>query len=305
MPKERVGGKRPIDDSFEFHILEEFADYADTQHVTAESFIELAGNGDVHNVLPERRHRANARVGIPEQYFETVDSSCRTEAVMPVLRSATQMAVIDGKMYTKCAEPCVAVMSLFYEGRVRRDGVLQHPARRYNERGYTVRLITSIGQIPNPEKAALFPLQDFKSAIQAARRGNANQIQVKDFLNEANSKRYPGFLDNVVFSEDDAIPSEAAASLRKFIFLTETAWDDHFEDTTKVRMFCDLKDAVAHMPSEDALETLERVGERWLETYGTDGRNVAAVATLRRAVDAASRRPVQLAPPPATRRLGM
>ena len=272
---------------------ERYAAEADISHLDVSEFFTKARTGAIGNVLPRQDELNSRKFMSAEEYFESVRFSFRDKVAKPIFEAAKNLVVIDGMMYVRCLEPCYAVMPVTFQGPAVYDGVRQPGNHVYSERGSALRIVTGMDRLRNLADTQLFPLQNFKNPIQYARRLNAIRRQVREFLNETNAARVPQLMSDHFNEPDNAFVSEAGAKLNQFLALQQAAWVNPLEDTGKLRLFCDLKEAAADFPSEKALELLETSGAEWLEAHApVDEWNHPETEALRSAVDAVTQRPV-------------
>ena len=231
-----------------------------------------------------------ARERAASDYFETVEFSTREVAMQAITEAACRLLFVDGQVYVRCHEPCVMVRKSSYS--VRGNG--RPLSTVYVD---TVKISTQLAEEDGASEAELFPLQRFGDALAQARRGNGWNRVNRDAVNGANASRQPQLFSDYFLDPRNAAMSEAAAYMRKFILLLEGQRDLTLPlgDTVRLRMYCDLAEAVGRLPSEDAMARIEETAGRWLGRHGNGFLHLrGAHEALRRALAAASERPVDV-----------
>jgi hypothetical protein len=263
-----------------YKALHDFIVHADPNLVTYEEFAARAKDGRVGSVLPIQRDLTSAAFRKPEEYFSEVRSTYRQDQIRPHANATRSLAVINGYVYRKCDEPFVALTKIGISSKFEKDDVM------------ALRIVTRFSDHDRPGYSRFYPLQLFHDALIVARRLNAGlgNRNIKHEIYQLNESRRPELFGDYYADPDSDHISNATLKLREFLTVQERDWAYPLDDTIKLRLYCDLKEALLKMPSDEALDTLEVAGGEWLKLYA--GAMGSASTRLKQAVEAASMRSV-------------
>jgi hypothetical protein len=137
----------------------------------------------------------------------------------------------------------------------------------------------------------------FKEALSRTRRQNAANRQTKDMLNDFNVRKQPVLSGDYFLDPENAGLADCAIKLRQFLVVV--AQDREallpISDTRKMRLYCDLSEALAQMPSDGAMDVIERAGREYLDHYEVDREvNHKEQVYLKKAMQAAAGRSINL-----------
>jgi hypothetical protein len=233
-------------------------------------------------------------------YFETVDFTDRVKHVRLVEEAARDILLVDGFVYQRCIEPMIVQRMVTCDRQNERLGrVVAHmgEALRIVNRPPTDRSETAARMYWHFSGADTYPLHMFKEALSRTRRQNAANRQTKDMLNDFNVRKQPVLSGDYFLDPENAGLADCAIKLRQFLVVV--AQDREallpISGTRKMRLYCDLSEALAQMPSDGAMDVIERAGREYLDHYEVD-REVhhKEQVYLKKAMQAAAGRSINL-----------
>jgi hypothetical protein len=257
--------------------------------ITVGDFMTIAGGGGQRSVFPSYEI-TDRRFFAATQYFETVEHSERMKQVAFVRNAATDLLFVDGTVYSKCIEPMILVSMMFFERE-------WEPGRKLNFQGDVLRIVNRPQEGYQFIASETYPLHRFNEALGRSRKQNASRNRVKEVLNDLNAAKRPNRLGDYFLRPENASVSDCAIKLRQFLAVIDDKRQEMLPvaDTTKMRLYCDLRDALAEMPAEHAMEVVEAAGSDYIRLYQVDREsNHQEQIFLKRAMKAASERPVEL-----------
>ncbi|MBY3433847.1 hypothetical protein HFN89_06760 [Rhizobium laguerreae] len=235
------------------------------------------------------------------EYFETVDFSDRAKYAASVEAAARDIMLVDGVVYQKCLEPMIVQRMMLFD---RQSAALS--GQMISHMGEVLRIVNRPPTDPSPTATAIYrsfssaetyPLHMFKEALSRTRRQNAANRRTKDMLNEFNAGRQPALSGDYFLDGHNAKPAECAVKLRQFLVVVAQNREVMLplSDTRKIRLFCDLSDALADMPSDQAMDIVERAGRQYLDHYDVGRENSHSdLVFLKKAMKAAAERSIDL-----------
>lgn len=262
----------------------EVSERRDAHTVDLSEFAPLVKGGMHKGVFPIVRLTPKKFIS-SNDYFENVSVSNRRLAVSKVEEAVGNLLFVDGSVYTRCLEPIVLAMSLSFE-----------PAGFF-QLGGVLRIVNRITDLTVFREAVAFPLGEYKEALRSVRRQNSFRGNLKQQLDTFNLGKQPELSYDFPLAAEDVAASRCAVKLRQFLSALEAERKLllPLDDTVKLRMYCDLRDALEAMPSEAAMDTVETVGQAYLARYVVGYPNMQhGDGFLREAVTLASERTVDL-----------
>jgi uncharacterized protein (DUF924 family) len=233
-------------------------------------------------------------------YFETVDFTDRAMHVRLAEEAARSILLVDGVVYQRCIEPMIvqrmALIDSYNEGLGRTVASMGEVIRIVNrtpedKSEATARMYFSFST------ADTYPLHRFKEALSSTRRKNATHQRTRDALNAFNARKQPQLSGEYFLDTENARVADCAIKLRQFLVVVTQARETilPINDTRKMRLYCDLMDALTQMPSDAAMDVIERAGREYLDHYEV-GRETShpEQAYLKKAMQAAADRAIDL-----------
>lgn len=265
--------------------------------ISVGDFIRASEEGGHKGGFPPAEMTGRKYFGAAD-YFETVDFTDRNWQVKAVAAAAVDLLVVDGTLYQRCIEPMIVLRSALFQ--------VETNGRPLGYMGEVMRIVnrprTDTSQAGRQsyegfERADTFPLHMFREALIRSRRKNATNQRVKDMLNEMNAAKQPILSGDYFLDPANAAASDCAIKLRQFLAVIEKDRDTILpvSDTQKMRIVCDLSDALDAMPSGEAMDIVEAAGQEYLDRYEVDRAfNHPEQVFLKQAIKAAAERPIWL-----------
>ena len=257
--------------------------------ISAGDFARTVGEGKHRSVFPVFE-LTGRKFFPPEQYFETVDFSKRRQHAPLVEKAASDLLIVDGVVYGRCIEPMILVLMTTFQ-RERQPGTMMGYS------GHVVRIVNRPQDDYWFTRAEAYPMHRFREALSKARRLNVTTLRVKEEVNEFNAKKQPVLSGEYFLRSENAPISDCAIKLRQFLSVIERNREAMLplSDTTKLRLYCGLRDALEEMPSDRAMDVVETLGQEYIDLYEVDREhNHTEQIFLKKAMRAASERPVEL-----------
>jgi hypothetical protein len=233
-------------------------------------------------------------------YFETVDFTDRAKHVRLVEEAAKDILLVDGVVYQLCIEPMVVQrlttfdfhnvnlgQMVAYSGEVLR--IVNRPPTDTSE--------AAARMYRHFKTADTYPLHRFKEALGRTRRQNATHMRTRDLLSEFNARKQPMLSGDYFLDPENARVADCAIKLRQFLVVVAQDRETYLpvSDTRKMRLYCDLAEALAEMPSDRAMDVIERAGREYLDHYEVDRAvNHPEQGYLKKAMQAAAERSIDL-----------
>ncbi|MCS4088947.1 hypothetical protein [Rhizobium sp. BK176] len=236
----------------------------------------------------------------PSSYFQTVDFTDRAKHVQLVEEAAKDILLVDGIVYQRCIEPMIVQrMATFDFHNEALDRVVGYSGEvlRIVNRPPTDTSETAARMYWHMQIADTYPLHMFKEALGRSRRQNATNRRTKDMLNEFNLRKQPTLSGDYFLEPENARVADCAVKLRQFLVVVAQDRETFLpvSDTRKMRLYCDLSEALAEMPSERAMDVIERAGREYLDHYEVDREvNHPEQVYLKKAMRAAEERSIDL-----------
>ncbi len=266
----------------------ELAGNEDGNPISSRDFTKIVSEGSHRSVFPVFE-LTGRKFFSPEQYFETVDFSARRKHARLVEQAAGDLLIVDGMVYGRCFEPMVLVFMTTFDRE--RMGTLT---------GYSGHVVRIVNRPPDDYRftsADTYPLHMFREALGRARRLNATSTRTKEEANEFSEKKQPVLSGDYFLDPENAPISDCAIKLRQFLAVIERHRDAMLplSDTVKMKLYCGLRDALEEMPSDQAMDAVEVLGQEYIDRYEVDREhNHPEQIFLKKAMKAASERPVAL-----------
>ncbi|MBY3155487.1 hypothetical protein HFO56_24475 [Rhizobium laguerreae] len=272
---------------------------ADAHPISVGEFVRATEDGTHTAGFPPVELTGRKFFGAAE-YFETVDFSDRAKYAGSVEAAARDIVLVDGVVYQRCPEPMIVQRTMLFD---RESAAL---GGRVGHMGEVLRIVNRPPTDPSPTATAIYrsfssaetyPLHMFKEALSRTRRQNAANRRTKDMLNEFNARRQPTLSGDYFLDGYNAKPAECAIKLRQFLVVVAENREVMLplSDTRKIRLFCDLSDALADMPSDRAMDVIERAGREYLDHYDVGRENShLELVVLKKAMKAAAERSIDL-----------
>jgi hypothetical protein len=261
----------------------------DGHPISVVDFARTVEEGKHLSVFP-RFELTGRKFFAPEQYFETVDFSKRRLHVPLVEKAAADLLVVDGFVYARCIEPMILVKMTVLDREGRPGSLISYPSE----------IIRIVNRVEGNwfTRAESFPMHRFRDALSKSRRLNVTtSALIKDEVNDFNVRKQPTISGDYFLTLDNAPISDCAIKLRQFLAVVEQNREVMLplSDTTKVRLYCGLRDALDDMPSDRAMDAVETLGQEYIDRYELDRENNHPEQIfLKKAMKAASDRPVEV-----------
>lgn len=247
----------------------------------------------------EKHQNANTKRGrVPSEHFGNVDRSSRDFAVREVGKVLSSYRVVDGIVYEKCSQPVVVILSQSFSAAegddvFRRNGRANTHYRQWSS--HVLRVTTMDRAAGVVYQDAFLTIANFKEALKRVRRMNVSVMMEKDAINAFNEARRPELSEFYMADEFQARAEECAMYLRFFVARVEERRKDLLPtgDSYRLRLFCDLADAIGLLPEAEGFDLLETAGRAYLERYEEYAEHLhPEQVALKRAVSLAENRPV-------------
>jgi hypothetical protein len=255
--------------------------------VGVNDFLVAAQEGSLLSGFPAPEKRGS-KLGSDTAYFERVSASNRRIALADIREAARNVLFVDGVVYERCLEPMVAIVA----GTVTR--ATAHCVASHHHAA-ALRIITGPCFDKPLENFEIHPIQGFREAFFQAKRLCSSKDNIRETMTLINERKQPVLHSDYLRDRANLPMSECAIRLRQFLSDLTTNKDKMLQpgDRTKLRLFCGLSDALERLPSDDAFDEIETLGNEYLERY-EEVREYYAIgqANLKKAIAAAVARPV-------------
>lgn len=208
----------------------------------------------------------------PEEHFGQVEKTNREIARREAGNYLSRFILVNGTVYTRCGPPIVIFEERRF-GRPARDGerngtVDTTAGRQRVWHAKIIRLITTDRDERFTLRDLVFPVQAFEDVFKRVKRLNAQMLpEEKAMATGFNAARAPTFLDGGLAETLDA--DECSLNLLRFISIVEGSSPNLLPagDHRRLKLFCDLTEALALLPGDEGFDLLEAAAREYLDRY--------------------------------------